>query len=82
MNLRDGRHDGRIDLETAFERYRSRIPINDVDTVLALKRDQPRDRKCYERICGEVSSVEAKDSSGGTTTDEAGALPRAVYTKQ
>ena len=39
MNLRDGRHDGRIDLETAFERYRSRIPINDVDTVLALKKE-------------------------------------------
>ena len=27
--------------------------------------DQPRDWKRYERICGEVSSVEAKDSSGG-----------------
>ena len=41
--LRDGRHDGRIDLETAFERYRSRIPFNDVDTVLALKkRSTPR----------------------------------------
>ena len=32
-----------IDLETAFERYRSRIPINDVNTVLGLKkRSTPR----------------------------------------
>ena len=29
-----------------------------------LRRDQPRDCKCYERICGAVSSVEVKDSSG------------------
>ena len=28
----------RIDSETAFERHRSRIPINDVNTVLALKK--------------------------------------------
>ena len=27
--------------------------------------DQPRDWKCYKRICGEVSSFEAKDSSEG-----------------
>ena len=27
--------------------------------------DQPRDWKCYKRICGEVSSSEAKDSSEG-----------------
>ena len=28
----------RIDLETAFDRHRSGIPINDVSTVLALKK--------------------------------------------
>ena len=28
----------RIDSATAFERHRSRIPVNDVDTVLALKK--------------------------------------------
>ena len=31
----------------------------------AFRRNQPRDWKCYERICGEVTSLEAKDSSGG-----------------
>ena len=30
-----------------------------------FSRDRPRDRKCYERICGEVSSLEAKDGSEG-----------------
>ena len=28
----------RIDSETAFERHRGRIPINEVNTVLALKK--------------------------------------------
>ena len=38
------------------------VMINDVNAILALK-VKPRDWNCYERICGEESSVEAKDSS-------------------
>ena len=58
--------------------------------------DQPQDWKYYKRICGGVSSVEAKDrefteeyrplrqrtARKETTNDTAGALPPAVYTKQ
>ena len=39
------------------------------------------DGNCYERICREISSSEAKDSLGRKLTkDKAGALPPAVYT--
>ena len=34
-------------------------------TNVNFMRPLPSDWKCYERICEEVSSFEAKDSSGG-----------------
>lgn len=48
----------------------------------ANRRDQPRDRKYFEKIFGEISSDGQRTVREETTKDKAGAFPPAVFSKQ
>ena len=75
------RRDGRIDSETAFERHRSRIPINVVNTVLALKK-RLTPRIAMKEFVEKYRPFRQRTVWEETTMDKARASPPAIYMKQ
>ena len=53
-----------------------------LNATATFRGDQPRDRKCYERIVEKYRPLRQSTAREETTKGKAGALPPAVYTKQ